>query len=53
MERIELFSMTGKVLLSTSGNTSTLSLENFQSGIYLLKITSENGTFETHKIIKN
>lgn len=53
MERIELFSMTGKVLLSTSGNTSTLSLENFQSGIYLLKITAENGTFETHKISKN
>lgn len=53
MERLELFSMTGKVLLSTSGNTSGLSLENLQSGIYLLKITAENGTFETHKISKN
>ena len=51
--RLELYSMTGKMLLSTSTETSTLSLENFQSGIYLLKITSENGTFETHKIIKN
>ena len=51
--RLDLYSMTGKMLLSTSTETSTLSLENFQSGIYLLKITSENGTFETHKIIKN
>jgi hypothetical protein len=51
--RLDLYSMTGKMLLSTSTETSTLSLENFQSGIYLLKITAENGTFETHKIIKN
>lgn len=51
--RLDLYSMTGKMLLSTSTETSTLSLENFQAGIYLLKITAENGTFETHKIIKN
>lgn len=53
IQRIELFSSTGKLLLNTSFETNTLSLENFQSGIYLLKITSENGSFETHKITKN
>lgn len=50
--RYELFSITGKLLYSVSNQFSTLSLDHFQSGIYLLKISFENDSYETHKIIK-
>lgn len=52
VERYELFSITGKLLYSVSNQFSTLSLDHFQSGIYLLKISFENGSYESHKIIK-
>jgi hypothetical protein len=48
----ELFSITGKLLQSSSLENNTISLEKFQSGIYFLKIGFDNGLFETHKIIK-
>lgn len=48
----ELFSITGKLLQSSSLENNTISLEKFQSGIYFLKIGFNNGLFETHKIIK-
>ena len=48
----ELFSLTGKLLQSSSLENNTISLENFQSGLYFLKIGFDNGLFETHKIIK-
>ena len=48
----ELFSVTGKLLQSSSLENSTISLENFQSGLYFLKINFDSGLFETHKIIK-
>ena len=48
----ELFSLTGKLLQSYSLENNTISLENFQSGLYFLKIGFDNGLFETHKIIK-
>ena len=48
----ELFSVSGKLLQSSSLENNTISLENFQSGIYFLKIGFDNELFETHKIIK-
>ncbi|PKP17803.1 MAG: hypothetical protein CVU07_03325 [Bacteroidetes bacterium HGW-Bacteroidetes-23] len=51
-KRYELFSITGKLLQSSSLENNTISLEKFQSGIYFLKIGFDNGLFETHKIIK-
>lgn len=48
----ELFSITGKLLQSSSLENTTISLENFQSGLYFVKIGLDNGLFETHKIIK-
>lgn len=48
----ELFSITGKSLQTSSLENNIISLENFQSGIYFLKIGFDNGLFETHKIIK-
>jgi hypothetical protein len=48
----ELFSVTGKILQSSSLENNTISLENFQSGLYFLKIGFDNGLFEIHKIIK-
>jgi hypothetical protein len=48
----ELFSISGKLLQSSSLENNTISLENCQSGLYFLKIGFDNGLFETHKIIK-
>lgn len=53
IQQLELYSFSGKLLLKTSNDLTSLSLENFQSGIYLLKITTENGSLETHQLIKN
>jgi len=47
----EIYSITGK-LLSTAENVSQLSLENFASGMYLVKLHSDNGTNHTYKIVK-
>ncbi|MDP2159712.1 MAG: T9SS type A sorting domain-containing protein [Flavobacterium sp.] len=49
----ELYSSSGKVITVSSDNSSFISLENVYSGVYFLKITLDNGTFEIHKIIKN
>lgn len=48
----ELFSLTGKLLQSSTLDNTSISLENFQAGLYFLKISFDNGLFETHKIIK-
>ena len=44
----------GRTILSSSQskNQVTLNIEDFKSGIYLLKVTTANGS-STHKIIIN
>ncbi|WP_188362803.1 T9SS type A sorting domain-containing protein [Flavobacterium orientale] len=48
----ELFSSSGKLITLSSKDSSFISLENLHSGIYILRTTFENGSFENHKIIK-
>ena len=50
-EKVEIFSTTGN-LLHTELNTKNVSLENFLSGMYLVKLTSANDS-QTFKILKN
>lgn len=52
LKSYELFSITGKLLQSALLSNNTISLENLQSGIYLLKISYANDLSETYKIIK-
>jgi len=52
IEKVELYSVTGSLLLSQSGNVSQLSLENVASGIYFVKLLVENAAEETFKVIK-
>lgn len=51
--KVEVFSVTGKLLFSQDANPGEISLEKFASGIYFIKLQSKNGTNETFKIIKN
>ena len=49
---INLIDITGKNLIDTS-NTSSIDVSNFIKGMYILKITSENGSVISKKIIVN
>jgi hypothetical protein len=51
--KAEVFNVTGKLLLSQDAGQREVSLEKFASGIYFIKLQSENGDLETFKIIKN
>lgn len=50
IEKVSVFDISGKELWS--GNSKTIDLSNFQSGMYLLKIKFENFEIMTEKIIK-
>jgi len=49
---LNVYSITGKLLLSKEGNLNQLSLQDFSSGIYFLKINFDNKSSQTLKIIK-
>ena len=51
---IELFDITGKKLISQKivFGTTELDLSNYNTGIYLLKVTNENNQSKTVKLIK-
>ena len=46
----ELYSSSGKLLQTTSIRPS---VDHFAPGIYLIRVTSDNGTVKTYKVIRN
>lgn len=51
----ELFDVNGRSILSKkiSQSDSPISLQNFASGIYILKVNQSNKTLKTFKLLKN
>ena len=49
---IDIYQCDGKLIKSIESNFDSISLSEFQSGIYLLKFTLNNGTSTIKKIIK-
>lgn len=49
---IELYSILGKKVFATSQNISQINISNFQSGIYLLKIQTDQGRVTKKIVIK-
>lgn len=52
LSEIEVYSASGKKVLGKSGNTNTIDLSNLKSGIYFLKLHTEDA-FTVKKIIKH
>ena len=52
---IELYDVVGKLIMNQklSIGTNSFDISNFNAGVYLLKVTNNNGNSETHKLIKN
>jgi hypothetical protein len=52
---IEVYDLIGKLITNQrmSTGTNSFDMSNFNIGVYLLKVTNENGNSETHKLIKN
>lgn len=51
LTKVEIFSMNGQLVLSTKNNLETVQIGTLKSGIYLLKIYSQNAS-KTIKIVK-
>jgi hypothetical protein len=51
----QLYDISGKLLESNAivANSTTIKMEQMQSGMYLLKVTQNNALVKTFKIIKN
>lgn len=52
-QSLSINDISGKQLFQTNEKIESLSMANYQKGIYFLTIQFENGKTETHKIIKN
>ena len=54
IERLEIYSITGELVKqeSTLINASKINVENLVSGVYFLKLMTDEGVISTHKIIK-
>ncbi len=50
---IAIYQCDGKLIKSVESNFDSISLSEFQHGIYLLKFTMNNGAFVTRKIVKD
>ncbi len=53
ISKIEIYSVSGKLLQTQNNNFNEISLENFSSGLYFAKIYSQNEVSESFKIVKN
>ncbi len=51
LTKAEVFNMNGQLVLSTKNNLETIQINKLQSGMYILKLYTENGS-KTIKIIK-
>ena len=49
---LSIIDMTGRVVLADVRNVQNLPMANFQSGIYFVKVTTENGQVYITKIVK-
>lgn len=52
---IEVYDIIGKLVLSQklSVGTNSFDISNFNTGVYLLKVSNDNGNIQTYKLIKN
>ena len=50
IKNVELFDLSGKIVLKTSLNTNTLNVGSINPGVYFIKL-SVNGVVETSKLI--
>jgi Secretion system C-terminal sorting domain/FG-GAP repeat len=53
ISKIEIYSVSGKLLQTQNNNFNEISLENFSTGLYFAKIYSQNEVSESFKIVKN
>ncbi|MBL0013233.1 MAG: T9SS type A sorting domain-containing protein [Flavobacterium sp.] len=53
ISKIEMYSVSGKLLQTQNSNFNEISLENFSTGLYFAKIYSQSEVFLTFKIVKN
>ncbi len=53
IQAIQVFNVTGKLMLNSTLKSNELDLSTFQKGIYFLKIESQNGEIITKRVIKN
>lgn len=53
ISKIEIYSVSGKLLQTQNSNFNEISLENFSTGLYFAKIYSQNEISESFKIVKN
>lgn len=53
ISKIEIYSVSGKLLQTQNDNFNEISLENFATGLYFAKMYSQNEISETFKIAKN
>jgi len=52
IENIKINDLTGKIVFSSKNNLSEISIQNFETGIYILSIKSENKIYN-YKLVKN
>lgn len=50
---VEIMDVTGKVCAQYKGNSKQISVKDLAQGVYTVKITHENGSFEVKKLQKN
>ncbi|TDR24226.1 LamG-like jellyroll fold domain-containing protein [Flavobacterium cheniae] len=52
---VEVYDLLGKLVLNQkiSVGTNSFDISNFNTGVYILKVTNGNGNTQTHKLIKN
>ncbi|ARN78026.1 hypothetical protein BST97_08440 [Nonlabens spongiae] len=53
LERIELYSITGKLLMSINESVDVIDLSKYQSGFYLIKFMDVYGNTAVKRVIKN
>lgn len=53
VQQIELYDLNGKLIFKTNENIKQLSLENYPSGMYVLKVITSNHNNNYYRIIKN
>lgn len=53
LSSVEVYSVTGKLLLAVESNIKEIDMTKFDTGMYLIKITTTTGTKQSFKITKN
>lgn len=52
IHRIEIVSLTGRKILEISNVSNTIQTEDFNAGIYFIKLIDKNGEVRIHRVIK-